>query len=93
MDCFDWRTKLVMFIDRNAIFMQPDIKQHFSEVCQLVDDALLEFKLRIQDMSAPVNAYNEFIRAEALVQGKAIYDQLEKLIHARLWSSTAQIAE
>jgi hypothetical protein len=77
-----------MFIDRNAIFMQAEIKQRFSELYQLIDDALLEFKLRIQDINAPVNAYNEFVRSEALARGKAVYDQLEQLIHARLWSST-----
>lgn len=86
-DCFDWRTKLVMFVDRNGIFMQPAIKAKFNQIYKLIDDALLEFKLRIADLNAPVNPFNEFMRSDALKDGEATYHDLEKLIHDRVWSS------
>lgn len=87
-DCFKFRTELLMFVDRKAIFMQPEIKDKFVSLHRLIDDALLEFKLRIRDIDAPINAFDEFIRSDALRDGESQYLELEKLIHTRLWSST-----
>jgi hypothetical protein len=88
-DCSEARTKLIMFIDRKAIFMQPEIREKFSAIENLIDDALLEFKLRIEDGDAP-HGFNEFIRADALKDGETQYIELQMLIHTRIWSSTLQ---
>ena len=85
-DCHDWRTKLVMFVDRSGIYMQPAIMEKFNQLYILIDDALLELRLRIADLTAPVNPFNDFVRSDALKDGEAVYHDLEKFIHERLWS-------
>lgn len=86
--CSERRTDLIMFVDRKAIFMQPAIKAKFQELYNRIDNALLEFRLRIQDLDAPHNPFDEFTRSDALRDGETVYKELEALIHDRLWSST-----
>jgi len=87
IECMRWKQKLLMFADRRGIFIQPDIKQRLDALHQLIDDALLEFRLRIQDIDVGHNAFNEFVRSDRLRdEGKPVYDELEELIRTRLWS-------
>jgi hypothetical protein len=86
-ECQRWRTKLVKYIDRKGIFMQPEIKERFDKMHQLVSDALLEFQLRIRDIEVPVNRYDEHIRSDALRAAETgLYVELETMIRERLWS-------
>lgn len=86
-DCQKWRVKLVQYVDRNGIFMQPDIKARFDRIRQLIADALLEFELRIRDVDAPVNRYDEHSRSDALRAAEfGLYAELEGMIRERIWS-------
>lgn len=86
-ECREWRRKLQMFADRKGIFVLPEIKQRFETLHDQIKDALLEFELRIRDLNAPMNAFNQFTQADRLRdQGKPIYDELEQLIRDRVWS-------
>ncbi|MFN4351660.1 MAG: hypothetical protein ACK4F6_12720 [Hylemonella sp.] len=86
-DCQKWRIKLVQYIDRNGIFMQPEIKDRFDRLHQLIADALLEFELRIRDIDVPINPYDEHIRSDALRAAEnGLYVELENLIRQRIWS-------
>lgn len=86
-DCEHWRIQLVQYVDRNGIFMQPEIKARFDRLHQLISDALLEFRLRIEDLDAPVNRFADFVRSEALqVAGEELCVELEGLIRQRIWS-------
>ena len=86
-ECQRWRVKMVQYVDRKGIFMQPEIKERFDRLRHLIADALLEFQLRVRDIDAPVNAYNEYIRSDALRDAEnGLYAELENMIRARLWS-------
>jgi hypothetical protein len=86
-DCQKWRVKLVQYIDRQGIFMQPEIKERFDTMRQLIADALLEFELRIRGIDAPVNRYDEHTRSDALRAAECgLYAELEGMIRERIWS-------
>jgi hypothetical protein len=86
-ECQKWRVKFVQYIDRKGIFMQPEIKERFDKMQQLIADALLEFELRIRDIDAPVNRYDEHTRSDALrASENGLYAELETMIRERLWS-------
>lgn len=86
-ECIRWKQRLLMFADRKGIFIQPEIKQRFDRLHHMIDDALLEFRLRIEDLDIDHNPFNEFIRADRLRdEGKPVYDELENMIRTRLWS-------
>lgn len=79
------RMKLVMFIDRNAIFMQPEIRETFDRLERLIRDAALELKVRIQGATGE----GIFDKSAALIAAEEpVYKDLEARIHKRLWSST-----
>ncbi len=85
--CQKWRLKLVQYIDRQGIFIQPAIKDRFNNLQQLISDALLEFELRIRDKDIPKNPYDEHIRSDALRAAETgLYVELENLIRQRIWS-------
>lgn len=84
-NCEKARMKLVMFIDRNAIFMRPEIREVFDRLQRLISDALIELQMRIQG----TRGEGTFDRSAALVAAEGpIYKDLEAKIHQRLWSST-----
>jgi hypothetical protein len=86
-ECKKWRFKLVQYIDRKGIFMQPEIKDRFEKLQQLIADALLEFELRIRDIDVQFNPYDEHTHADALrAAEKGLYVELENLIRQRIWS-------
>ena len=86
-ECEKRRVRFVKYVDRKGIFMQPEIKQRFDTMQQLIADALLEFQLRIRDTDAPVNRFNEHIQSDALrATENGLYAELETMIRKRLWS-------
>lgn len=86
-ECQKWRVRFVQYIDRKGIFMQPEIKARFDTMQKLIADALIEFQLRIRDIDAPVNRYDEHTRADALRAAETgLYAELETMIRERLWS-------
>jgi len=86
-ECQKWRVKLVQYIDCKGILMNPEIKERFGMMRQLIADALLEFEMRIRDIDAPVNLYDGHTRADALrASENCLYAERETMIRERLWS-------
>lgn len=86
-ECQSWRVKLVQYVDRKGIFMQPAIKERFDKLRELIENALLEFQLRIKDIDKPINKYDEYIRSDVLKAAETgLYADLETMIRSRLWS-------
>lgn len=84
--CKDAVTAITMFVDRNSIFMQTDIREIFEQLRTMMNSALTEFEIRI-DVGYNRPSYE---RAEALRdQGQVLYQDLEKRIHGRVWSASA----
>ncbi|WP_213956721.1 MULTISPECIES: hypothetical protein [unclassified Variovorax] len=85
--CNAARQKLVVFVDRNAIFMLPEIHALFDQIEQMIRAALTEFKIRLE---LPSDARRDFSSFEILVEkGEPLYRELEALIRDRLWSAGA----
>ncbi|MGJ7491436.1 hypothetical protein [Variovorax sp. ZT4R33] len=85
--CKDSRQKLVMFVDRKAIFMLPEIRALFDRLEIMVRDALTELSTRLE---MPDDARREFSRHEVLAHdGESLYRDLEARIRDRLWSAAA----
>lgn len=85
--CKASRQKLVMFVDRKAIFMLPEIRALFDRLEIMVHDALTELTTRLE---MPDDARRDFSRHEVLaIEGEPIYRKLEALIRDRLWSAAA----
>jgi hypothetical protein len=81
-ECRRWKFKLVQFIDRNAIFIQPHIKQRFNDLHDMISSALTEHGLRIKKDSK----FDKYVVAYRLRdEGEPLYHELEQLIHDRLW--------
>jgi hypothetical protein len=88
-NCERTRMKLVMFIDRNAIFMQPEIREVFDRLERLIRDATIELEMRIRG----ARGENTFDRSSALAASEEpIYKELEAKIHKRLWSSVTPVS-
>lgn len=84
----DAKQSLVTFIDRNAIFLQPEVRALFDQLEVLIQNALIEFKIRIEQTRPPL----DFTRSEELAAAQeSTYKDLERQIHARLWSSTLKV--
>lgn len=87
--CERARMKLVMFIDRNAIFIQPAIRERFDRLERLISDAIIELKMRIEG----ARGEGTFDKSAALARAEEPeYKALEAQIHQRLWSSTLNAA-
>ncbi len=86
-ECKKWKLKLVQYIDRKGIFMQPEIKDRFDNLYQLITDALIEFRMRIEAIDNPYKTFDEHYRADDLQAAeKGLYIELENLIRQRIWS-------
>lgn len=84
--CKQSRQKLVMFIDRKAIFMLPEVRALFDGLEVMIRDAFIEYETR---MALPDDARRDFTRHEVLASaGESIYRDLETRIRERLWSAT-----
>jgi hypothetical protein len=81
------RLEFARFLAVNAVFMPDGFKERFAAIDALVGAALVEFELRI-DYPA------RFAEGSALIklahEGKPLLDELEGLIHARIWSAGAE---
>ena len=86
--CMKAKTELVKIVDRNSIFMQPSIRTLFDQLQDRIANALVEYRMQIE------TDYNVRDHAMILMNSKAShYDELERLIHARIWSAVpAQVA-
>ncbi|WP_286609659.1 hypothetical protein [Variovorax jilinensis] len=79
------RQALVVFIDRKAIFMLPNIRQLFDALEVMVNAALAEFNIHLEMHD---EGQRNFTKHEVLAtDGEAIYRELERLIRDRLWSA------
>lgn len=86
--CDNARQKLRIYVDRNSIFMDPDIRDRCEAIVLIIGAALTEYKMRIENEDYHGFDTYDLLRAAEADQ----YLPLEKLIHARVWSSipTAQ---
>jgi len=81
------RLEFARFLAVNAVFMPDGFKERFAAIDALIGAALVEFELRI-DYPAQYAAGSALMKLAQ--EGKPLLDELEALIHARIWSAGAE---
>jgi len=77
------------YLQRNGIFVQPDIKQKFSTMENLIWNALIEHEINQQMRLIPRN--NEHSN-ELHSKGEALLKDLEAIVQGRLWNSATHLS-
>lgn len=78
---------VIKFVERNSIFMRPEIKKKMLDLNGLVAEALIEYELNIPERYRGERYAHE--KAGVLVdRGEPLLKEIEAEIHERLWSSS-----
>lgn len=72
-------------LDKNGIFLQPDLKKDMNDLLRIIGNAMSEEKVNIEERPMPrLRDDHKIFRAEA----RLLVDKIEKSVSERLWSST-----
>lgn len=80
---------------KNGIFIRNEIKEAFSAVSGLMNDALFEYKYELQHGDTDNRNYRErwIERLKFSNQSKQLLDDVEKIVQRRLWDSQDAFSE
>jgi hypothetical protein len=90
--CSDSFNELEEFIRKKAVFIRLDMKEDILKIVDLIDCALSEYELRINDIHSPVNRFMQYSQSDALKDGLNELKEIENTIRDRLWSATDKMS-
>lgn len=81
----DNRLAFARFLAVNAVFMPAGFKERFMSVDAMINAALVEFEVRLNYPVKFGATWDSMLKLSE--KGKQELDELEKLIHQRIWSA------
>lgn len=82
---YEDRNKLVQYLDRCSIVIQPDVYAQVDALADLITNALSEYRMYAQAKGQ--DWPREFTQSERLALAHDKYEQVQRMIRERLWSS------